>query len=216
MGLIWTFILLAVFCGQLSCSNPEAKENELSELDSSTEESVEENIDEENSSSPVVKSRERRCARYDDMNVNLALNKNATQSSTFDEKSLPNQALDGNKDPDFYHFSCTHTGSSDIPTWWAVDLGKEAKVGRVRITNRGDCCSNRLKNFYIGLTNVTLSPKKPPKLDKSHLCVHYAGTIPGGVSSEFICAVIPTGRYLFVMLSKPEFLTICELEAYTK
>ena len=74
--------------------------------------------------------------------VNVALNKPAWQSSEFygHPASL---ATDGNRNPDYYNGSCSHTGRDDGP-WLTVDLQEEYFVTMVRITNRGDCCCKAL------------------------------------------------------------------------
>jgi len=153
-------------------------------------------------------------------NENFALNKNAIQSSTdvaqpFGPKTgLANNAVDGNADSNYQHGSCTLVLLT-VPAWWAVDLGQETSVGRVRITNIAEPYSERLKNFFIGLTNVSPWTAAPPKLDQSSLCKYYAGYLPGGVPIDIYCEPhTKPGRYLFVMLNKVDYLNICELEAY--
>jgi hypothetical protein len=60
---------------------------------------------------------------------NLALRKQATQSSTIAPASL---AVDGIVDDDFTHGPVTHT-NSDTNAWWQVDLGASATIGLVTI-----------------------------------------------------------------------------------
>jgi len=144
-------------------------------------------------------------------NDNLALKKNAIQSRTTNSGEA-SRAVDGNADSDFYHNSCTHT-DVDLPAWWAVDLGQETPVGRVRITNR-NANADRLSNFYIGLTNV--SPwTSAPSLARSSVCKFTVANPPAGSTTDFTCDTdTEPGRYLFVMLKNKEALTLCELEAY--
>jgi len=150
-------------------------------------------------------------------NENLALNKNATQSSTYTDGNLvglASKAVDGVADDFVLIKTCTHT-NNELPAWWAVDLGQKTPVVRVRITNRNHpAVVDRLSNFYIGLTNV--SPwTSAPNLATSSICKFIAGYPPGGVPTDYICdpGTAP-GRYLFVLLKNQNFLTICELEAY--
>jgi len=149
-------------------------------------------------------------------NVNQALKKNATQSHTYTHTDgiagLASYAVDGVADGEWSHKSCTHT-PPELAPWWAVDLGEETAVGRVRITNR-NIVPERLSNFYIGLTNV--SPwTSAPSLDTSSICKFVAANPPAGVPTDFTCdaGTVP-GRYLFVLLKSTGILTICELEAY--
>jgi len=152
-------------------------------------------------------------------NPNLALKKNTIQSSSKTDTAgwgLASYAVDGNTDGTFNHNSCTHTLNGGTQ-WWAVDLGEESHIGRVRITNRGDCCPERLANIYIGLTN--LSPwTTAPKLEQtSSICKHYNGIPPAGVPTDIVCESNTTsGRYLFVYAENTVALAICELEAYYK
>ena len=78
--------------------------------------------------------------------ADVALYKNASQSSTLEYPAR--YAVDGNITTDLFQGSCTHTDIEDRP-WWEVDLGKTYDITGVEITNRGDCCGNRLKNFDI-------------------------------------------------------------------
>ena len=86
------------------------------------------------------------------MLLDLALFKNATQSSTFSDRGITfiaNKAVDGNIAPDLYRGkTCSHTEDEDKP-WWKVDFGKIYSIAGVEITNRVDCCAERLKNFTV-------------------------------------------------------------------
>jgi len=145
---------------------------------------------------------------------NLALNKNAIQSS--DGGSAANKAVDGNTNGNWGASSCTATGNQDH-AWWAVDLGQETHIGRVRVTNRGDCCPERLSNFFIALTNLSPWTTSAPKLANSTVCKYYPGIVPVGVSLDIFCEPnTKPGRYLYVMSTRVDVLTICELEAYFK
>merc|ERR1711871_1281542 len=67
----------------------------------------------------------------------------ASQSSTAFSGDAAN-AIDGTADPIYFHGHCTHTETQHSP-WWKVDLGGQHTIRRVRVLNRGDCCSDRLK-----------------------------------------------------------------------
>ena len=87
---------------------------------------------------------------------NIAKGKNTKQSSTAyggDSK----RAVDGNRNNRYGGRSCTHT-RKEAGAWWRVDLGVAQKIGNVRITNRGDCCEDRLKNVYIHVGNTDNTP----------------------------------------------------------
>ena len=61
--------------------------------------------------------------------VNIALGKPATQSSLSSSGSASN-AVDGSRDGNYFHYSCTHTQTEDFP-WWRLDLGGAHRVTKV-------------------------------------------------------------------------------------
>ena len=80
--------------------------------------------------------------------VNLALHKPAYQSSLYQPLSNhgpPELAVDGNKDLNWFHGSCTHTGQELYP-WWAVDLQQTYHISKVKIYHRNDVVSGKF-NF---------------------------------------------------------------------
>ncbi|XP_055506279.1 uncharacterized protein LOC129706218 [Leucoraja erinacea] len=82
---------------------------------------------------------------------NVAFGKPSTQSSAY-RWAGARRANDGNSDTDFTHGSCTRTWKSKNP-WWRVDLLEIFNVSDVRITNRADCCSDRLRGAEIRIGN---------------------------------------------------------------
>ena len=70
---------------------------------------------------------------------NIALYKKAYSRSVKFSEASPDKAVDGNRDPIFYHRSCFHSLSpegSDNEPWWVVDLGQTAVISWVRLFNR--------------------------------------------------------------------------------
>lgn len=78
---------------------------------------------------------------------NLALGKEASQSSTFSTAIAP-RAVDGNTDGNWNAGSVTAT-RYEPEGWWQVDLGYTADIGTVVLYNRTDCCQERLTKFDI-------------------------------------------------------------------
>ncbi|HZO67166.1 MAG TPA: alpha-L-fucosidase [Kribbellaceae bacterium] len=79
---------------------------------------------------------------------NVALGKDATQKSTgYDAPA--SRAVDGNTDGAFFNNSVTHTAEPETEAWWQVDLGASHAVDSVDVWNRTDCCSDRLKDFWV-------------------------------------------------------------------
>ncbi|TRY60747.1 hypothetical protein DNTS_029606 [Danionella cerebrum] len=83
---------------------------------------------------------------------NLALYGKATQSdlvkNPWAAEGHASNAIDGNRDTDFYHGSCTATEEEENP-WWRLDLLDVYVVTSMTITNRKDCCSERLDGAEI-------------------------------------------------------------------
>jgi len=143
-------------------------------------------------------------------NKNLAFNKKAIQSSSLNTVNLANLAVDGSTSSTFADCACT---TNVGPIWWAVDLELETSIGRVRITN-AITLPQRMSNFFIGLTNVSPWVKAPNVTDSS-ICKYYTGFPAPGIPVNIYCDPnTAPGRYLFVWLSQPDHLLLCELEAY--
>ena len=78
---------------------------------------------------------------------NLAKRKPTRQSTTA-HGGVSARAVDGNRNTQWNGRSCTHTSRQSRP-WWRVDLQSIQNVKKVRLTNRGDCCFNRLRQIEI-------------------------------------------------------------------
>lgn len=84
---------------------------------------------------------------------NVALRGTATQSHATDNiRGAALNAIDGNHDSHFLGSSCTHTQDETNP-WWRVDLHESYIVTSVTVTNRGDCCHERLNGLEIHIGN---------------------------------------------------------------
>ncbi|XP_064410321.1 fucolectin-1-like [Latimeria chalumnae] len=141
------------------------------------------------------------------MQTNVALKGKATQSSKRDQLGVPEHAIDGNKNSDFGYLSCTHT-EHEMGPWWRVDLKQPYRISAVAITNRGDCCWERLRGaeIYIGNSleeNGTLNPR----------CASIS-TVERGSTDSFCCNGM-VGRYVTIAIpTRVEYLTLCEVEIY--
>ena len=87
---------------------------------------------------------------------NIARGKPTRQSST-GFGGVPQRAVDGNKNSNWNGKSCTHTNKQAKP-WWRVDLQSIQQVAKVGLTNRADCCANRLRQIDIKVGNVDGNP----------------------------------------------------------
>jgi hypothetical protein len=142
--------------------------------------------------------------------TNLALNKAATQSS--DPFGAPAaRAVDGNTSGVWSQNSVSHTGN-DAQAWWQVDLGQVRQLDTVRVWNRTDCCSERLSNFYVLVSDV------PFVSNDLTAARNQAGVssfnVPGIAGAPTSVAVNRSGRYVRVQLSGANYLMLAEVEVF--
>ncbi|KAI4891192.1 hypothetical protein NFI96_006425 [Prochilodus magdalenae] len=83
---------------------------------------------------------------------NLAAGGKAVQSTTADEIGDAQKAVDGKSDTYYRRGSCTHTSYESNP-WWRVELQGVYNVSSVSVTNRGDCCGQRINGAQIRIGN---------------------------------------------------------------
>ncbi|XP_046549264.1 uncharacterized protein LOC124259211 [Haliotis rubra] len=95
-------------------------------------------------------------------------------------------------------------------TGWQVDLQTTFNVISVSVTNRGDCCPDRLTNFTVEVH--TTDPMTNDNSDL-HLCYWHEGTVGSGMTVDVICAVNAIGRYVRIVKYNPgnKPLTLCEV-----
>ncbi|XP_051946157.1 uncharacterized protein LOC127617989 [Xyrauchen texanus] len=136
--------------------------------------------------------------KTDGVQVNAARSGITSQSSTYGNW-LSQNAIDG------VSTSFTHTVSQANP-WWRVDLQKTLSVDRVVITNRRDCCSERINGAEIRVGHIADIYRNP-------LC-SVIPSIPAGASYTYSCGGM-LGRYVYVVIpSASAILTLCEVEVY--
>ena len=82
------------------------------------------------------------------------MGKQTQQSTTFGSNHQSSNGVDGFKITN--HGRCSHT-HTEKNAWWQVDLGRKEIVTSVRVTNRGDCCGERLSKFDVRVGDVTSS-----------------------------------------------------------
>ncbi|XP_067282606.1 uncharacterized protein [Pseudorasbora parva] len=137
---------------------------------------------------------------------NLALNGVAVQSSLGHPQGDAQHAVDGNRDSIYAKGSCTITKTEFNP-WWRVDLGNVYSISNITVTNRADCCKDRLRGAQIRIGN---------KLDNNGNNNELAATIltaPNG--SETFSFESVSGRYVNIFLpGNDEILTLCEVEVF--
>uniref|UniRef100_A0AAV2KSS2 C-type lectin domain-containing protein n=1 Tax=Knipowitschia caucasica TaxID=637954 RepID=A0AAV2KSS2_KNICA len=139
---------------------------------------------------------------------NVAVKGRAVQSSTL-YPAEAHRAIDGRRDTFYTEGSCSHTAPQSDP-WWRVDLGQPFIVSNVKVTNRGDCCADRLDGAQIRIGNSLKNNG-----NDNPWCTNVTH-IPLGNTFTFTCkSTGTTGRYVNLLLSgEMRILTLCEVEVY--
>ncbi|MFT3766207.1 MAG: discoidin domain-containing protein [Minicystis sp.] len=128
---------------------------------------------------------------------NLATGGVATQSSLYGPEGVAAKAIDGNTDGNWGGGSITHT-SNEWQPWWKVDLGGVQQIGQIILNNRTDCCSDRLGNFRLSVSDDGNTWQDYP----------YAGTAPTQLAFD----VRRTGRFVKVQLNGFNPLSLAEVQ----
>merc|ERR1719318_2316601 len=139
---------------------------------------------------------------------NIARDKPASQSTTYNSNGTPDHGTDGNTNGDYLYRTCTHTTSQRNP-WWKVDLQDTFPVREVIVYNRADCCADRIDGFiiHVGNTGSSSDPVCGDALKSADF-----------ISSAKHVKCRQTGRYISIhhpSTTVNQLLTICELKAYT-
>lgn len=149
--------------------------------------------------------------------VNIAPQGKASQSSTWND-NVASRAIDGNTSGDWNAGQITHTNKGS-QNYWTLDLGVVRDISVIKIWNRSDCCSERLRNFHVfvsdspfnGIT-VAASQAQPGVFD------NYIEGIAGATTNV---SVNRTGRYVRIQLadtdatSTDNVLSLAEVEVFT-
>ncbi|XP_070538285.1 uncharacterized protein [Ptychodera flava] len=136
--------------------------------------------------------------------MNLALKQKASQSSTFAFGSAV-RAVDGDKSNNYSERSCTHTQKEYQP-WWKVDLGREYQIHEVIITNRADCCDDRLLGGIVRVGNSDV-------ITNNTQCGESITADQVDYDSDVHVECDLRGRFVSVQLeNKTDYLSLCEVE----
>ncbi len=80
----------------------------------------------------------------------IAQGKPVAQKSLYQgNQGQPERAVDGNTDGSWGNNSVTHTAEPETEAWWQADLGASRQLGEIALWNRTDCCSDRLSDYYV-------------------------------------------------------------------
>ena len=144
--------------------------------------------------------------------TNLAYGKPAMQSSTY-ANGVASIAVDGDLDGSrgpWTNPSIQHTEKEQSP-WWKVDLAEKANIKEIEIYNRTDCCSGRLRDFYVFASAKPIDATRSMgslKSDSDISYVHYPG-----VAGSFESIKLETeARYVAIKLSGEGPLNMAEVK----
>ncbi|XP_043972212.1 fucolectin-1-like [Gambusia affinis] len=143
---------------------------------------------------------------------NVALRGKATESSHYkgewDGFVDAFKAIDGNRNWNLKKGSCSHTDTESNP-WWRVDLLDSYVVTQVIVTNRGDCCEERINGAEIRIGNSLQNN------GVENLLAATISSIPRGVSQTINIPGLVEGRYVTIVIpGSDKILTLCEVEVY--
>ena len=140
--------------------------------------------------------------------VNLAPQGTASQSSTAYNGSA-SRAIDRANEGIYRDGSVTHTANRAQP-WWQLELPSTAALASIEVFNRTDCCSNRLKNVHVFVSDAPFGNQTLDEVlargDVTHQ--YYSGE--QGRRIEMPLGGI-RGRYVRVQLQGSGFLSLAEV-----
>ncbi|XP_074533309.1 uncharacterized protein LOC141796221 [Halichoeres trimaculatus] len=106
----------------------------------------------------------------------------------------------------FMAFSTSPDTNNDTGPWWRLDLDRRFKIYNVTITNREDCCNNRLNG-----AEIRIGDGLDDNGNANPICT-VISFIPAGNSQTFQCQGME-GRYVNIVIpNRNEYLTLCEVE----
>ena len=112
-----------------------------------------------------------------------------------EDKRYPIKNLIDN-DPNSFYLS------SSIPTpypWIEIELMNETLVEHLKITNRKDCCGERLSNIEIRVGNKAMSSRSRRSIVyENELCARYSGPAKDGETVWVSCRRPISGKYITI------------------
>jgi hypothetical protein len=138
--------------------------------------------------------------------TNIALGKKVHQSSDgFPDLGKASAAVDGNTNGNYGARSVTHTkGTGEMYPRWEIDLEANYRISEIKIWNRTDCCSERLNNLLIMVSDV-----------KNNQTYNFGPYPSAGNMNPFILPVNVTGSHVTVMIDEENaILSLAEVEIF--
>ncbi len=147
-----------------------------------------------------------------DGDINLALHKPASQSSTAWNSSVfsADKAVDGNVSSDLQWGSVTQTEpDGETNPWWQVDLGSVQAIGKIKIYNRTDCCPT-LTNFRVFVSDTPFGSTNLPATTAQSGVSTFA--VDGESRTVTLVNANRTARFVRVQLGSAQSLSLSEVQ----
>jgi len=149
--------------------------------------------------------------------VNVAKGK-VTEQSSGRFGAISSRAVDGNVDGKFMNSSVTHTSGNEVQPWLVIDLGESENIDHINVWNRTDCCSERLANYWIFISDTPFSPAaNVESLSKAKGVM----AIKGGPANPSFTATLRNARGRYVRLQlvgsssgSGSVMSVAEVEVY--
>ncbi len=146
--------------------------------------------------------------------LDLAANKTAMQSSTYAPGvTEASKAVDGHTDGVYGDGFLTHT-NLDANAWWQVDLGGSVAVSSIVVWNRTDCCSSRLSDYWVFVSDTPFGPTDTPTTLQSRAGTFSSHQTVQPNPSSSIIITSAQGRYVRVQLSGANYLSLAEVQVF--
>uniref|UniRef100_A0A8C1PIN1 Fucolectin tachylectin-4 pentraxin-1 domain-containing protein n=1 Tax=Cyprinus carpio TaxID=7962 RepID=A0A8C1PIN1_CYPCA len=127
----------------------------------------------------------------------------ATMQSSTSADWFAEKAIDGNRGLQQLYTGCSSTLNETNP-WWRLDLRDVYRVSEVVITNRKECCAERINGAEIRIGNSLEN-----NVFKYHSCFSVCRC-----SNNYSCYRLE-GRYVIIHIPGDwKILTLCEVEVY--
>jgi hypothetical protein len=149
--------------------------------------------------------------------THLAMGNQTLQSSTLNgyASAGSQSAADGNIDGNFLHGSTTHT-NREANAWWQVDLGETRDLDAIVIWNRTDCCSERLTDYWVFVSDAPFDAGDTPATLQRRSGIWSSHQTSAPNPSTRLKLDGTEGRYVRVQLSGTGSLSLAEVQVFGK
>ena len=103
----------------------------------------------------------------------------------------------------------THTANRFQP-WWEVDLGSIELIDEIIIWNRTDCCTTRLSNFRVLVSEQPFGDRSLAELEADSSILSLSIDALDGPTETL--SIGRVGRYVRVQLAGTNYLSLAEVE----